>query len=109
MQPGSTDDVFGPVIQNGPAHRSLLAHGTEIGDFPSPLHRCGSVDRFWPASGQGPGKVLSRASPEPKELFEASWVERGSPRRAGDGEGVSGEMDDGSNSNERLSMTKVWM
>jgi hypothetical protein len=49
------------------------------------------------------------ASPEPKESNEAGWVERGSPRRAGDDEEFGGEVDDGRSSDNWLPATKLWM
>jgi hypothetical protein len=35
-------------------------------------------------------------------------VEGCSPRKAGDGEGVGGDVDDGDNSDKMLSVAKVW-
>jgi hypothetical protein len=43
------------------------------------------------------------------ESIDAGWVERGSPRRAGDGEEAGGEVDDTSSSDKRLSVMMVWM
>jgi hypothetical protein len=48
------------------------------------------------------------ASLEPKDSIDAGWVERSSPRRAGDGEEVSGEVDDGDSLDKRLPVMKVW-
>jgi hypothetical protein len=45
---------------------------------------------------------------DPKELIETGLVARGSPRRAGDGEGVSDNVDDGDSSVKMLLAMKVW-
>jgi hypothetical protein len=42
-------------------------------------------------------------------MIETSWVERGSLRRAGDGEELGGEVDNDGRSDKRLLATKVWM
>jgi hypothetical protein len=43
------------------------------------------------------------------EMIDANCVERGSAWRVGDGEKVSGEVDDDGSSDKRLPAMKVWM
>jgi hypothetical protein len=57
--------------------------------------------------GEGPDKVWLGAILEPKEQIVASWVAQGSPRRAGNGEGVGGDLGDGDSSNKMLLEMKV--
>jgi hypothetical protein len=45
---------------------------------------------------------------KPKESIKAGWVERGSPRRVGDGEEVGSEVDDSGSSDNRLPAMNVW-
>jgi hypothetical protein len=42
-------------------------------------------------------------------MIETGWVERGSLRRAGDGEELDGKVDNDGRSDKRLLATKVWM
>jgi hypothetical protein len=83
--------------------------GQNKGPLPPPFTSAAPPTNSHQPTARGRTRCCQGASPEPKEMIETGWVERGSLRRAGDGEELGGEVDNDGRSDKRLLATKVWM